>query len=212
MLENIDNFKDDYKELSEKEQEKFMIIVNRLLNINYLTGEKEEDLQDYYFIVNHFNLIKNYLSIIGIEISNYPDTKVIVLKSNYFETLNLTKFQSIILLIIRLLYYEKYMEISLTNQVVIQGIDIRDKYMQIGLRKDDLNTTNLAKALSIFKKSCLINYKGNDFSKDDFSIIIYSTIKYAVSVTNIKELTDRIETYKNNKEVGDSLNEEVSED
>ena len=36
-------FNEEYQKLSEKEIEKFQVLVNKLINFNYLTANKDED-------------------------------------------------------------------------------------------------------------------------------------------------------------------------
>jgi len=209
MSEVLDGFHTEYKKLKESEQEKFAVLVNKLLTVNYLTGEKEEDLKNYYFILEHFNCFKDYLLLSGIELSLYKQNKIVVLSSENIAKLSLTKLQSAVLLIIRLLYNQKFTELTLSNKVVITQLDIRNLYEQIGIQGEEkLTTTKLAECLVIFKKYNLINYKGRNFQADDFSITIYSTIQYAVDINTIEELINKINSYKE----GGISDEEISED
>ncbi len=209
MLEVLDEFYNEYKKLKENEQEKFANLVNKLLSVNYLTGEKEEDTKNYYFIFEHFNCFKAYFLLSGIELSLYKQNKVLVLSSENISRLPLSKTQSAIFLIIRLLYNQKLSELSLSDKVVITQLDIRNLYEQIGIQGEEkLTTSKLSECLSILKKYNLINYKGQNFQADDFPITIYSTIQYALDINSIKELMDKLNSYK---ERGES-NEKISED
>ena len=208
MNNTLDIFYQEYKKLNEKEQTTFSSLINKLIGVNYLTGEKEEDTNNYYFILNHFETFRSYFELSGMDLRLYKENKIVVLKSDNMNKLHLTRMQSAILLILRLLYHEKFHDISLSNKIVVTQLDIRDKYEQIGIQGEEkLNTTNLAKIMSLFKKYNFVNYKGQDFSLDDFSIIIYPTIQYAILSSEIEELVNKINTYKE----GDDL-EEISED
>ena len=208
MLEELEEFSLEYSKLSDKDKDTFKYLINKLIDVNYLTGEKEEDTKDYYFIANNYKLFKNYLSLSGIDLNLYKNLKIVVLTRDYGDTLKLKKIESAILLILRLLYSEKFKEITLNNKVIVRGIEIRDKYEQIGIKGiEKLTTSNLAETIRKFKKYNLVNYKGQDFKNDDFLITIYPTIQYAISISKIEELTTKLETYKERDQ-----DEEISED
>lgn len=208
-MNNLEEFYDNYQKLSEKDQEKFANLANKLLNVNYLTGEKEEDTSNFYFISLNFVCFRSYFAIINMELLIYKENKIVVLNAPNSLKLSLNKTQSVILLILRLLYNEKLKDISLTDKIAITVLDIRDKYEQIGfLDEEKLTPTRLLEILRIFKRYNLINYKGTELKQDDFVITIYKTIQYAISIDTIEELNSKINSYK---EKGD-FDEEISED
>lgn len=185
-MNNLEEFYDNYQKLSEKDQEKFANLANKLLNVNYLTGEKEEDTSNFYFISLNFVCFRSYFALINMELLIYKENKIVVLNAPNSLKLSLNKTQSVILLILRLLYNEKLKDISLTDKIAITVLDIRDKYEQIGfLDEEKLTPTRLLEILRIFKRYNLINYKGTELKQDDFVITIYKTIQYAISIDTI---------------------------
>lgn len=208
-MNNLEQFNINYQKLSERDKEKFSLLATKLINVNYLTGEKEEDTANFYFISLNFECFRSYFALINMELSLYKENKIIVLTSPNFIKLTLNKMQSAILLIIRLLYNEKLKDISLTDKIIVRIDEIRDKYEQIGIIDDEkLTPTKLLEIMRIFKRYNLINFKGVDIKQDDFLITIYKTIQYAVSINSIEELNSKINSYK---EKGD-LDEEIRED
>lgn len=208
-MNNLEQFNINYQKLSEGDREKFSNLATKLINVNYLTGEKEEDTTNFYFISLNFECFRSYFALINMELSLYKENKIIVLTSPNSLKLTLNKMQSAILLILRLLYNEKLKDISLTDKIVVRIEEIRDKYEQIGILNDEkLTPTRLLEIMRIFKRYNLINFKGIEIKQDDFLITIYKTIQYAVSVNSIEELNSKINSYK---EKGD-LDEEISED
>ncbi len=208
MKEQLDTFYKEYLKISEKDIDKFVILVNKLINVNYLTAFKEEDKNDYYFINNYLNAFSNYFLLGGRELIHYPNQKTFVLNSPYSSKLSLNKINSLILLLLRLLYIEKMHDISLDNQVSITVGDLQAKFEQLAISQNDrLKIGELSESLRIFKKYNIIHYKGNDFQNDDVIITIYPTIQYAVSIDDIKLIVDKINSYKGKEED----NEEVEE-
>lgn len=208
-MNNLEQFNINYQKLSEQDREKFSNLATKLINVNYLTGEKEEDTTNFYFISLNFECFRSYFALINIELSLYKENKIIVLTSPNSLKLTLNKMQSAILLILRLLYNEKLKDISLTDKIVVRIEEIRDKYEQIGILDDEkLTPTRLLEIMRIFKRYNLINFKGIEIKQDDFLITIYKTIQYAVSINTIEELNSKINSYKEKGE----LDEEIGED
>ena len=76
-MNNLEEFYDNYQKLSEKDQEKFANLANKLLNVNYLTGEKEEDTSNFYFISLNFVCFRSYFAIINMELLIYKENKIV---------------------------------------------------------------------------------------------------------------------------------------
>ncbi len=215
MKEVLEVFNKEFMKLSEKDIIKFQEIVNRLININYLTFYKEEDRNIYYFICNNFDCFYNYFYLGGRELTHYQVHKTFVLDSIYTSKLSLNKVTSLILLIIRLLYNQKLPEISLDNQIRINILELQEKYEQLlNSNNERLKINELRDGLKILKRYNLVDFKGDDYQKDDFSIIIYPTIQYAVGINNVNEIISKIESYKGSEENDESKeeNEEITED
>ena len=208
MINNINILKQSLINMPERELETFQSLIGKLININYLTAEKEEDKKNYYFIVSYLEAFKTYFEIGGMELIHYPNTKTIILKSPYIPKLSLNKISSIIILIIRLLYQQKLHDTSLTKEIIITTKDIQEKYEHLNINNEErIKKTDLEETLKLLKKHNLINYKGTDYYQDDFLITIYSTIKYVLDIDNLEQIITKINTYKGGEE-----DEEISED
>lgn len=204
----IERFNEGYKILSEKEQITFKVLVNKLISVNYLTAEKEEDKINYYFIISHLEVFESYFEIGGMELLHYQVNKTIVLTSKYLTIRHLNKIGSIILLILRLLYHQKLHDISLDSGIIVSIKDIQEKYEQLNVEgKERIIISELESTLTILKKHNIINYRGKEYRNDDFLITIYPTIIYAVNINNIEELHNRLNSY-----VRGEKDEEITED
>lgn len=203
------NFYEEYARLNERDISNFSLVVNKLINVNYLTAYKEEDKSDYYFIYNNLECITNYFTLGGMTLNFYQDHKTFVLKSPFISKLSLNRTSSLILLLIRLLYIQKLKDISLTKLVIISMSDIQEKYEHFAIGKSErLNKKELDDALRIFKRNNILTYVGNNFQDDDFAITVFPTIQFAVSMDDVNSLAQRINLYLNKEDE----NEEVSED
>jgi len=205
----VTEFFHKYSKFKEKDKVNFSRLTNKLLSVNFVTNQKESDIEDYYFITANLDLFKAYFSLMDYEINHYSNNRVIMVnnKMNY-NRLNLKLSESIVLLILRLLYDEKMREVSLIDKVIITLENIHQMFLTTGLKDRRLSKTELKQILSVFKRFNLIDMIDYDYNQDDTRLVIYPTILYAVNIENINEVYKKLASYK--KE-GDGL-EEVDED
>ncbi|MDF2699191.1 MAG: hypothetical protein K0Q49_747 [Haloplasmataceae bacterium] len=209
MSDLILDFSQKYLKLKERDKKNFSRIANKLLSVNFITNQKETDLEDYYFIVGNLDLFKSYLSLMDFELNHYQADKVIMLSNNEsYNHFNLKLNESIVLLILRLIYDEKMREVSLTDKIIINLDAIHDKFLSTGLKDRRISKTELRQILSVFKRYNLIELIDTDLGDDESRLILYPSILYAVYIENINEVYKKLSTYRK----GGESNEETSSD
>lgn len=196
---------EEYIKLNDKEKMLFSKTINKLLNEKYITGEKPEDENYYYYIKTNIKLINEYLSVINMEVKVKENIKVIELIEENAKKLALSRLNSTILLILRLIYVQKLKELTLQNNVIATSKEIRDMYANFNFEEKLVNN-KLLEALKIFKKYNIINFTGTDIKKDTFTITIYPTITSVINTNDVEELYNKIKEYK------EVTNEEAYED
>ena len=118
----------------------------------------------------------------------------LVNRENY-NHLHLKLYDSIILLILRILYDEKKRELSLTDVVVNIG-DIQEKYLSLKIREKQIDKTTMNNALRLFRRYNLIGILDKDLLKEESRIILYDSILMAVRVEDIKRVSDMLALYR----------------
>src|SRR5690554_6236011 len=94
--------------LSKKDQNEFKRIVAKLLKVNFITNQKDSDINDYYYITNNFAVLKAYFTFMDCELIIDTSLNIIALYNKLENNnLRLKLNESIILLILRLIYEEK---------------------------------------------------------------------------------------------------------
>lgn len=124
-----------------------------------------------------------------------------------YNRLNLKLYESIILLILRILYDEKKRELSASDEVIVNLGDIQDKYLSLQIRDKMIDKTTMRNALSLFRRFQLIETLDKDLSNEESRILIYDAILMAVRVENIKQAKEKLELYRKGK----NSNEETDE-
>lgn len=198
-----------FEGMLQKDRDEFRRVCNKLMSLCFIVRRNETTKSDYYFILRMKEVFLRYLDVLGytLEINEEYGVIQLVNRENY-NHLNLKLYDSIILLILRILYDEKKRELSLTDVVVNLG-DIQEKYLSLKIREKQIDKTTMNNALRLFKRFNLVELLDKDLLQEDARIIIYDSILMAVRVEDIKRVNDMILLYRKG---GEKIYEEASAD
>lgn len=198
---------DLFEGMSQKDQDEFRRVCNKLMSMCFIVRRNEATKSEYYFILRMKEVFARYLDVLGytLEINEEYGVVQLVNRENY-NHLNLKLYDSIILLILRILYDEKKRELSLTDVVVNLG-DIQEKYLSLKIREKQIDKTTMTSALRLFRRFNLVELLDRDLLQEESRIVIYDSILMAVRVEDIKRVYDLIGQYRK----GGKSNEEASE-
>ncbi len=196
---------------SAAQKEKFRTAANRLLNQCFLLKKKEDTRKDYIFVRQNINMFREYFDLLGYDIRLNEDQGVAALV-NQFGTgrLSLNKSDSILLLILRLLYLEKRKELStFSEEVTVIMEEIREKYSMLRIKsKPNMDKGMEKRMISLFRKYNIITNLDSDVNSADTRIIIYPSVLMAIPVENINEYYEaaekRLQTYTGGKDNGET--------
>lgn len=193
-------------------KEKFRSTANKLLCECFLLKKHKDTSSDYNYILNNKDAFAEYFEILGYEVIIDEQNGVIGL-NNPAGTgrIHLKKIESVLLLILRLLYIEKRKQLSQIEDVIIIADEIYDKYNMLKMNAK-LDKTTMRNALGMFQRYHLIGKLDADMSSPDTRIIIYSSILFAVTVSSLDDIynsaKDRLEKYS----VGGSADDEETDE
>ncbi|MDD4493166.1 MAG: DUF4194 domain-containing protein [Eubacteriales bacterium] len=198
------------------QKEKFRVAANKLLNNCFIIKKKEDTRNDYIFIVQNKNLFNEYFDLLGYKVEINEMQGVVALTSlSGTGRLHLKKIESIILLILRLLFIEKRKELSLNEDVVVLTDEINQKYNMLKIEsKPTLDKTMLRENIRLFKRYNIISNIDNDITLSDARIRIFPSVLFAVSNDNLtgmyEAINEKLNKYVNGGEQNDD--EEVVQD
>jgi hypothetical protein len=176
------------------QKEKFKAAANKLLNNCFIIKKKEDTRNDYIFIVQNKDLFTEYFELLGYKIDVNDIQGVVALTSvSGVGRLRLKKIESIILLILRLLYIEKRKELSLNEDVVVLSDEIHQKYNMLKIdAKANLDKTLLRDAIRLFKKYNIVSSLDTDVTMSDARIKIFPSVLFAVPNDNLTTMYESI--------------------
>lgn len=182
---------DSYERLTNVQKATFKDIANKLLASTFLARDKKDNKDNYYFVVSYKEVFDEFFAILGYEVKLDQGVGSIMLKSDqntgFFK---LRRDETIILLILRILYHERLKETSLNENVVITVLDIHEKYNFLEIKKR-INKTDLVSALRLFRRFNLIETIG-DITMSNTKVVIMPTILYAINTEEITEVYNTV--------------------
>lgn len=202
-------------------KERFRTAMNRLLNECFLLKRCKDTQSDYLYILANKDLFGNFLDFLGYELLINEEYGVISL-NNPAGTgrIHLSKLDSILLLILRVLYIEKKKELLQTEDIIVLIEEIYDKYQLLKL-KQRLRKDILQSVLGKFRRMHLIqNLDRMDGGDMECRLLIYPSILFAIMANSLEEIyaqaQEKLEEYKKGGEDSDGNNdadiEETDED
>ena len=179
-------------------------IANYLLNNCFLMGTVDTTREKYYYVINHEESFRQIFLPIGYTLVVHRNLRVIQLINNHGSgRVILKKYESIILLILRLLYVEKRESLSTSEDMVFATVEeIKNDYEKLNLpRKFD--RVLLEESLRNIKRYNLLKVEDR-LSDMDAKIRIYPSVMLAMPDVNInkayKETAKLLAQYENSED------------
>ena len=181
-------------------KEKFRSAANKLLGECFVLKRHKDTVSDYNYILNNKEAFKVFFELLGYDLIVDEQNGVIGLNNpTGTGRLHLKKIESILLLILRLLYIEKKKELSQNKDIIILADEIYDKYNMLKMNAK-LDKTSMRNTLGMFQRYRLICKLDADMSNPDTRIMIYPSIWFAIPAANLddmyKNAKDKLEKYK----------------
>lgn len=182
---------DALEKMTVTQQNQFKDAANKLLASTFLSRDKKDNKESYYFLMSYKELFDEFFGILGYEIElDIQSGSVMLTGATASNTLKLKRDETLVLLILRLLYHEKMKEASLNDNIVCEVSDIHEKYDYLEIKKK-LNKTDLVSSLRLFRRYNLIEVTG-DLSTSSCKIVILPTILMAIKSEDITEVYNTV--------------------
>lgn len=192
----------------QRDKDEFTRICNRLLSNCFVCKRNEAARADYYFIQKHREKFVQYLSVAGYRLEINEEYGVVQLTNpQNYNRYNMKLFESILLLILRILYDEKKRELSVSDEVIVNMGDIHEKFLSLKIREKMMDKTTLRNAVSTMRRFQLVEVLDKELSNEDSRIIIFDSILMAVRVEDIKQVYEKLDNYRK----GGKADEEADE-
>lgn len=179
-------------------------IANYLLNNGFLMGTVDTTREKYYYVINHEESFRQIFLPIGYTLVIHRNLRVVQLINNHGSgRIALRKYESIILLIFRLLYVEKRESLSTNEDRIYATVEeIKNEYEKLNLpRKFD--RAFLEDSIRNIKRYNLVQV-ADKLVDMDARIQIYPSVMLAMPDANISKAYDEtvklLSQYENSEE------------
>jgi hypothetical protein len=188
-----------YAELNMTQKELFSKTCLKLLQNSFLSRDKEDNKEMYYFLLSFKNYFDEYFGIMDFEIVLDRELGAIqLIHREGNNLLKLKKDETLVLLILRILYHQHLVKTSINDNIVIRVDEIHQYYDSLELKKK-INKTDLVKILRTYRRLNLIEPLG-DITKANTKIIIYPTILLAINTQAINDVYNLIANIEDKSE------------
>lgn len=178
---------DAYVNMNVTQQNQFRDTANKLLAYTFLCRDKKDNRESYYFLMSYKEIFDEFFKILGYEIVLDTASGCVMLTGGTASvTLKLKRDESLVLLIIRLLYHEKMKDTSLNENIICTVGDIHNKYDYLEIKRK-LNKTDLVSAVRLLRRYNLLEVTG-DITTSTCRIVILPTILMAIQSEDINEV------------------------
>ncbi len=205
------NFIYEYGQFNTTDKNLFSRVCNKLLNETFLVKSKETDKNDYYFVIENFKLINDYLNYIEYECVKDESLGVIRLTSIVDRNkVKFKKFDTVLILVLRLLYYKQSKTTSNIDKIytTLEEVDFEMKSTQI-FDAEKRYDKNYEDSLRNLKKYKIVDYF-DKFSME-MTIEILPTILLVIE-NSLSELQQMINEFSNSTKKEEDIDEGIKED
>ncbi len=192
----------------QRDKDDFSRICNRLLSNCFLCKRHESQKSDYYFVIKYKEKFVQYLTLLGYRLEVNEEYGVVQLTNPHnYNRYSLKLFESVIILILRILYDEKRRELSVSDEVIINIGDIHEKFMSFNIRDKMLDKTTLRNALSTMRRFGIVEIIDKDVTSEDARILIFDSILMAIRVEDIRSVYEKLDKYRKGEKTGEETDE-----
>ncbi|MFA7561463.1 MAG: DUF4194 domain-containing protein [Candidatus Izemoplasmatales bacterium] len=197
-----------YEEFNQGQKQLFAKTCLRLLQNSFIARDKDDNKEMYYFLLSFKSYFDEYFDVMNFEIVLDREVGAVqLINRDGSNLLRLNKEETLVLLILRILYHQHLMRTSINDNVVIKVDEIHQYYDSLELKKK-INKTDLVKILRTYRRLNLLESLG-DITKANTRIVVYPTVLLAINTQAINDVYNIIGNIEDRNE-GD-LNEETYE-
>jgi len=166
------------RNLSNDEFEKFRIALHILTSKTFIIRGIDKERELYDFTVRNILLFEAWFSCMDASLVRDESLGVIAFRGPGSTRLYFTKDEICAVLVLRLLYEDKKLEVTLTKFPVVTVRDFQDKYN--AMTGDEINKTTLKRVLTKLSGCKLLSVESQDYADPEGIIQLYPSIPLSI--------------------------------
>ena len=205
-LEAMDILHDSYKEKwreSDAKCEDFARIISRLLNENFLLKRRVSDKKDYFFIMENKAIFESFFAVIDYQLVTDDANAMYYIRTTADRNrLQLKKFDTALLLELRLFYYKKKREVTSEDGTFVSVDELAEAINNAQLYKVRKKISDYTRSLTILRQHKLVDFKGTKINGET-TIEIYPSIMAILPQHELEDIEARIKALGKGEESED---------
>ena len=173
------------RELSSGEFERFKTALHTLTSKTFIIRGIDKERELYDFTIRNIALFEAWFFCMDANVARDESLGVIAFRGSGNTRLFFTKDEICAALVLRLIYEEKRLDVTLTKFPVISIRDFQDKYN--AMTGEEIKKTALIKVLSRLSSCKLISIEAHDYADPDGIIQLYPSIPFSIDRAALDE-------------------------
>jgi hypothetical protein len=166
------------RDLSSSEFERFKTAVQTLTSKTFILRGIDKERELYDFTIRNIRLFEAWFSCMNAAVVRDENLGVIAFRGSGNTRLYFSKDEICAVLVLRLLYEEKRLEVMLAKFPSISVRDFQDKFN--AMTGDEIKKTALIKVLTRLSSCKLITVESNDYADPEAIIQLYPSIPLSI--------------------------------
>lgn len=188
----LENFSSSYFEWNEGNRDHFAKVINRLLGETYLVKEKEEDVDDYFYICENQETIGDFLALIDYElVVDYTNALCYIKTTENRNRARLNKLDTALLFVLRLLEIESKKRLTSVDKVVVSLEEIVEQLKVAGLLDYAKRPSFYFDSLRKLKAHKIIDFKASTLQVNT-AIQIFPSIHVLLPANNLEDILTKM--------------------
>jgi hypothetical protein len=166
------------RELSSNEFERFKSAVRTLTSKTFIIRGIDRERELYDYTIRNIKLFEAWFSCMDATLTRDESLGVIAYRGSGNTRLHFSNDEICAVLVLRLLYEDKKLEVSLTKFPVVSVRDFQDKFN--AMTGDDIKKTALKKVLTRLSSCKLVSIESSDYTDPEAVISLYPSIPLSI--------------------------------
>ena len=205
----LEAFSEEYYEFTEGARDRFSKVINRLLGETFLVKNKEEDVDDYFFLAEHQTLVSSFLSLIDYEfVFDYENGLAYIKTTENRNRARLNKLDTAILFVLRLLEIEGKKKVTSQDKIIVSLEEIVEQLKIAGLLDYAKRPSFYLDSLRKLKTHKIIDFKASVLETTT-PIEILPSIHVLLASNELEDIVKKMKDMTGNEsKEGGNANEE----
>lgn len=197
--EALDLFASEFKPLSDPQKEEFARIVSKFLNETFILKNKAHDQADYFFVLEYQSLFRSYFALTDYELVFDQERSYFSIATQEARSrVKLNKFETVLLLLLRLAYYENAKTAGRPEDNAIKLDELIRQVNNTNIFHPEKKMTEYDLALKKLRRCKVIDFKGSKL-QSGIALVILPTILSVLSQTDIDLIAEQLQAFAKGK-------------